>query len=53
MAEDPTMMPFVVAKRETQGAKLRLKGFQGTKAQGINERKKELTKAINFGTVHV
>lgn len=52
MAEDPTMMPFVAAKRETQAAKLRLKGFQGSKAHGISERKKEFTKAINFGTLH-
>ena len=53
MAEDPTMMPFVAAKRETQGAKLRLKGFQGSKTKGISERKKEVAKAINFGTMRV
>jgi hypothetical protein len=52
MAEDPTMVPFVAAKQEARGAKLRLQGFQGNKAKGMQERKKELVHAMNFGTLH-
>jgi hypothetical protein len=50
-ADDPTKVPFVEAKRETRGAKERLKGFQGAKAQGMSERKKESERAVNFGMI--
>lgn len=48
VAEDPTMLSYVAAKKRTK-ADNRHKDFQGDKAKGLHARKVEETYRINFG----